>query len=118
MFYYTTDGNGKIIHYCSNVNIAAMKVKKGEWKSFFKTDEEIIMQGDGSGYVLLSQYVAPDTRLEDLTKEYNDCVSQLKDYIAEAHLLADNELIQDIQNEYAEITKTYDEQTAEILNEV
>ena len=38
--------------------------------------------------------------------------------MAEAHLLADNELIQDIQNEYAEITKTYDEQTAEILNEV
>ena len=61
MFYYTTDGNGKIIHYCSNVNIAAMKVKKGEWKSFFKTDEEIVMQGDNSGYVLASQYVAPPT---------------------------------------------------------
>lgn len=59
MYYYTKDDIGNIIHFCDNIKIAEKKVKKGEWKSFFKTDEEIVMQGDNSGYVLASQYIAP-----------------------------------------------------------
>ena len=104
-----------------NTHIEAYCRDKGHAKKSgfnLTTNEEIIMQGDNSGYVLASQYVAPDTRIDDLTKEYNECVSQLKDYMTEAHLLADEELIHDIQNEYAEITESYDMKTAEILNEV
>ena len=59
MYYYTKDDMGNIIHFCDNIKIADKKVKKGEWKSFFETDEEIVMQGDNSGYVLASQYIAP-----------------------------------------------------------
>ena len=59
MYYYTKDDMGNIIHFCDNITIADTKVKKGEWKYFFKTDEEIVMQGDNSGYVLASQYIAP-----------------------------------------------------------
>lgn len=113
MYYYKLeDDNIHIEAYCRDKGHA----KKNGFN--ITTNEEIVMQGDGSGYVLVSKYIAPDTRIDELEKEYNECVSQLKDYMAEAHLLADNELIQDIQNEYAEITKTYDEQTTEILNEV
>ena len=61
MYYYTKDDMGNIIHFCDNIKIAEKKVKKSEWKSFFETDEEIVMQGDNSGYVLASQYVAPPT---------------------------------------------------------
>ena len=113
MYYYKlADDNIHIEAYCRDKGHA----KKNGFN--LTTNEEIVMQGDNSDYVLASQYVVPDTRIDDLTKEYNECVSQLKDYMAEAHLLADNELIQDIQNEYAEITKTYEEQTTEILIEV
>ena len=113
MYYYKlADDNFHIEAYCRD----KWHAKKNGFN--LTTNEEIIMQGDGSGYVLASQYIAHDTRIDDLTKEYNECVSKLKDYMSEAHLLADTELIKDIQTEYAEITESYDAQIEEILNEV
>ena len=56
MYYYKLeDDNIHIEAYCRD--------KKKEKKNGFNltANEEIVMQGDGSGYVLASQYVAPPT---------------------------------------------------------
>lgn len=56
MYYYKlADDNIHIEAYCRDKGHA----KKSGFN--LTTNEEIIMQGDGSGYVLASQYVAPPT---------------------------------------------------------
>ena len=56
MYYYKlADDNIHIEAYCRDKGHA----KKSGFN--LTTNEEIIMQGDGSGYVLSSQYVAPPT---------------------------------------------------------
>ena len=54
MYYYKLDKD--------NIHIEAYCRDKGHAKKSgfnLTTNEEIIMQGDGSGYVLSSQYIAP-----------------------------------------------------------
>ena len=58
MLYYELINN-KITNFCNNEKLAKHLVKKGDWKNYYETDEEIVMQGDNSGYVLASQYIAP-----------------------------------------------------------
>ena len=77
MYYYKlADDNIHIEAYCRDKGHA----KKNGFN--LTTNEEIVMQGDNSGYVLASQYVVPDTRIDDLTKEYNECVHDRKIYVS------------------------------------
>ena len=56
MLYYNKENKGE---YTNNEKLARLKVKRGEWKEYGETEDEIVMQGDNSGYVFKTEYIEP-----------------------------------------------------------
>lgn len=54
MIYYNTDNKGE---FTNNKRLAELKVKQGAWKEFGESEEEFVMQSDGSDYVPKSEYI-------------------------------------------------------------
>ena len=98
-YYKMAADNIHVESYTTNKGVA----KRGNMNLI--TYEEPVMQGDGSGYVLKKDYIEPDTRIENLTKEYENCVKEL---------MGDEEMVADIRAEYALVTAEYDDQISEL----
>lgn len=107
-YYKMATDNIHVESYTTNKGVA----KRGNMNLI--TYEEPVMQGDGSGYVLKKDYIEPDTRIENLTKEYEECVNGLNKYMELAHLLGDEEMAADIRAEYALVTAEYDDQISKL----
>lgn len=58
--------------YTNSEKLAQLKVEKGEWKEYGETENEIVMQGDGSGYCFACDYIEP------LDKVKQDKLAELK----------------------------------------
>ena len=54
--YYNKENKGE---YTNNEKLAKLKVERGEWKEYGETEDEIVMQGDNSGYVFKSEHIEP-----------------------------------------------------------
>ncbi len=52
--YYNINNLGE---YTNNLKLAQLKVRQGDWENFGESDEEFVMQSDGSGYVKKSEYI-------------------------------------------------------------
>lgn len=55
--YYNISNKGE---YTNNEKLAQLKVRQGDWEDFGESDEEFVMQSDGSGYVKKSEYIEPE----------------------------------------------------------
>lgn len=71
MLFYEVLDNGLIGRFTNNEKLAKLMVANGEWSTYKSTEEEIVMQGDGSGYCLKSEYHLPlanvvETKLAEL----------------------------------------------------
>lgn len=55
--YYNINNLGE---YTNNLKLAQLKVRQGDWEDFGESDEEFVMQSDGSGYVKKSEYIEPE----------------------------------------------------------
>ena len=82
MFYYNINNKG---HYTNNKKLAELKVKTGEWADLGESEEEFVMQSDGSGYVLRSEYI-PIKEEVDNTPSIEERVNILE---------AENEILND-----------------------
>lgn len=107
-YYKMATDNIHVESYTTNKGVA----KRGNMN--LTTNEEPVMQGDGSGYVLKKDYIEPDTRIENLTKEYENCVKELDSYMSRAQLMGNEEMVADIRAEYALVTAEYDDQISEL----
>ena len=62
MFYYNISNKG---YYTNNKRLAELKVKTGEWADFGESEEEFVMQSDGSGYVPKSEYIPIEEEVDN-----------------------------------------------------
>ena len=85
MFYYNTENVGE---YTNNEKLAQLMVREGKWAEYGTSEEKYVMQSDGSGYVLESEYIEPsvepvptvDERIDELTSmvaDINDTLVEL-----------------------------------------
>lgn len=122
--YYEVREDGSIGCYSNSKIVAKDMVKQGIWKEYRETDEEIVMQGDNSGFVLKSQYKAyeptkeevQEKELKKLDTSYNNCIKELKSYMTEALLMEDTDLQSELKEEYAGLVKDYSDQRESIIN--
>ena len=62
MIFYNINSKG---YYTNNKKLAELKVKTGEWADFGESEEEFVMQSDGSGYVPRSEYISIDEEVDN-----------------------------------------------------
>lgn len=98
MIYYNENN---ICEYTNSEKLAQIKVENGEWESYGSTEEEIVLQGDGSCYCLACDYV------EDLDKVKAEKIAELK-------AKRDELEVEDIETPYG--TFDYDEKARERIN--
>lgn len=98
MLFFNTANKG---NYTNNEKLAKLKVERGEWESYGKTEEEIVMQGDNSGYVFKSEYI------ESVDNIVSEKLSELK-------AIRDKEEVKPISTPYGLFD--YDDKARERIN--
>ena len=84
MFYYNTVNKGE---FTNNEKLAQLMVSQGKWSAYRKSKEPYVMQGDGSGYVQQSKYIAPKVEptqtIEERIDELTTMVTDINDTLVE-----------------------------------